>query len=62
MKKKIIKILKSRLIMFSMATAMTFGYIAPTIVYAEPSSTTKTEAKNNGTYDTSNVETITFFW
>lgn len=61
MKKKIIKILKSRLIMFSMATAMTFGYIAPTIVYAEPSSTTKTEAKNNGTYDTSNVETITFF-
>ena len=56
MKKKIIKILKSRLIMISMVTAMTFGYIVPTIVYAEPSSTTKTEAKNNGTVDTSNVD------
>ena len=61
MKKKIIKILKSRLMMLSMVAAMTAGYIAPTIVYAEPGSTAKTEAKNNGTIDASHIRTITFF-
>ena len=61
MKEKIAKILMSRLMMLSMAAVMAVGYVAPTTVYAEPNSITKTEAKNNGTVDTSNVETITFF-
>lgn len=61
MRKKTAKILMSRLMMLSMVAAMTAGYIAPTIVYAESGSTARTEAKNNGPADTSNVETITFF-
>lgn len=61
MRKKTAKILMSHLMMLSMTAAMTAGYIAPTIVYAEPSSTAKTEAKNNGTIDASHIRTITFF-
>lgn len=61
MKKKTAKILMSRLMMLSMTAVMAVGYVAPTIVYAEPSSTAKTEAKNNGTIDASHIRTITFF-
>lgn len=61
MRKKTAKILMSHLMMLSMTAVMAVGYVAPTIVYAEPSSTAKTEAKNNGTIDASHIRTITFF-